>query len=121
MSLRHPTLRSFSFAFNGLKTALKTEPNLRIHFIITIFVISTALILGFSALELSILTLTIGFVLILELINTSLEALTDIVSPEIQEKARLIKDVSAAAVLIASFLSLFVGFFLFFPKLLRLF
>lgn len=60
-----------------------------------------------------------SLVLILELINTSLEAITDIVSPEIHPKAKIAKDVAAAAVLIASFFSIIVAAFIFLPKLLN--
>jgi diacylglycerol kinase len=75
-----------------------------------------AFFLGFSPVEWIILAFTIAFVLILELINTTLEILVNIVSPEIKEEARIAKDVSAAVVLIGALLSLVVGAFLFLPK-----
>ena len=116
MSQTHPTLTSFGYAFSGLKTALKNEPNIRIHLLISLLTIVLALFLGFSPVEWIILAFTIAFVLILELINTSLEALINIVSPEIKEEARMAKDVSAAAVLIGALLSVVVAGFLFLPK-----
>ena len=64
------------------------------------------------------LILIIAAVLILELLNTSIEAIVDIVSPEIQEKAKIAKDVSAAAVLIASFAAIVIGAIFFLPKIL---
>jgi len=116
MSQTHPTLMSFGYAFSGLKTALKNEPNIRIHLLISLLAIILAFFLGFSPVEWIILAFTISFVLILELINTSLEALVNIVSPEIKEEARIAKDISAAAVFIGALLSLVVGAFLFLPK-----
>ncbi len=116
MSKTHPTLVSFGYAFSGLKAALKKEPNIRIHLILALMAIILAFFLKFNPTEWIILAFTIAFVLILELINTSLEALVDIVSPEIKEEARIAKDVSAAAVLIGALLSLVVGAFLFLPK-----
>jgi undecaprenol kinase/diacylglycerol kinase (ATP) len=116
MSQTHPTLTSFGYAFSGLKTALKNEPNIRIHLLISLLAIILAFFLGFSPVEWIILAFTISFVLILELINTSLEALVNIVSPEIKEEARIAKDISAAAVFIGALLSLVVGAFLFLPK-----
>ena len=117
MSQTHPTLTSFGYAFSGLKTALKNEPNIRIHLLISLLTIVLALFLGFSPVEWIILAFTISFVLILELINTTLETLINIVSPEIKEEARMAKDVSAAAVLIGALLSVVVAGFLFLPKI----
>ena len=117
MSQTHPTLTSFGYAFSGLKTALKNEPNIRIHLLIALLTIVLAFFLGFSPVEWIILAFTISFVLILELINTTLETLINIVSPEIKEEARMAKDVSAAAVLIGALLSVVVAGFLFLPKI----
>jgi undecaprenol kinase/diacylglycerol kinase (ATP) len=116
MSQTHPTLTSFGYAFSGLKTALKNEPNIRIHLLIALLAIILAFFLKFNPVEWIILAFTIAFVLILELINTTLEILVNIVSPEIKEEARIAKDVSAAVVLIGALLSLVVGAFLFLPK-----
>lgn len=117
MSKTHPTLMSFDYAFSGLRTALKKEPNIRIHLIIALLAIILAFFLNFNSVEWIILAFTIAFVLILELINTTLESLINMVSPEIKEEARIAKDVSAAAVLISAILSVIVGAFLFLPKI----
>ena len=76
------------------------------------------IILKLSLVEWAILTITIGLVLILEFINTSLEQIVDIVSPEKQEKARIAKDVAAASVLISAIIAVLVGVFLFLPKII---
>jgi diacylglycerol kinase len=89
MSISHPVIRSFPYAFNGIKTALKNEPNFRFHSVAAIAAIALGFYLKLSSLEFALLILTIGFVIIMELVNTTLEALVDIVSPEIKEYAKL--------------------------------
>jgi len=120
MSKAHSTLGSFSYAFSGIKLALKNEPNIRIHFILAAIAAVGAYFLRFSRQEWIILFFTIAFVLILELINTTLEAIVDIVSPQRRTRARLAKDVSAAAVLISALLAVTVGALLYLPKILPL-
>ena len=118
MSLKHPTAKSFSYAFSGLKLAFKKEPNLRIHVLIGIIVLLVGLILNLSATEMAILVLTISFVILLELLNTTIEAMVDLASPEIKPAAKLAKDVSAAAVLISAIASVIIGALLFLPKII---
>lgn len=118
MSKTHSTIKSFGYAFHGIKTAVKNEPNIRIHLTIGSLAILLGFILRLTSTEWIILFFTIAFVLILELVNTSLEALVDIVSPELQPKAKVAKDVVAAAVLVSAILSLIIGGYLFLPKIL---
>jgi diacylglycerol kinase (ATP) len=110
-------LKSFKFALEGIKEAFKTEKNMRVHFIIATIVLILAFVLKFSWVELAILTLTIGLVLALELVNTSLEEIVNIVSPQIQEKAKVAKDVAAAAVLISAIVAILVACFLYLAKI----
>jgi len=117
MSKTRSLYKSFGFASQGFKEALKNEPNFQIHTIIGIIVVIAAWLSGFNTFEWLLLAFTIAFVLILELFNTSLEAIVDMVSPEIKPKAKIAKDVSAAAVLIAAVLSIIVGVALFATKL----
>lgn len=121
MSKTHSTLISFSYAFSGIKIALKNEPNIRIHLVLAFVASILAYFLNFSPTEWVILAFTIAFVLILELINTTLEAIVDIVSPEVSQQAKIAKDVSAAAVFISALLSVIIGAFLYLPKILSLF
>ena len=121
MGKKHPTAKSFSYAYQGVKTAIKNEPNLRIHIVFAITTLILASLLKFTIFEWILLMMTIFFVIMLELINTVLEALVDIVSPEFNDEAKVAKDVSAAAVLFAAIMSVMVGILLFGPKLLNLF
>ncbi|PIP57282.1 diacylglycerol kinase [Candidatus Woesebacteria bacterium CG07_land_8_20_14_0_80_44_9] len=110
-------IKGFKFAFTGIKEAFKTEKNMKVHFLLAILATSSALFLNFSALEWVILAITIGFVFAMEFINTSLEQIVDIVSPQIQEKAQVAKDVAAAGVLVSAVVAILVGSFLFLPKI----
>jgi len=121
MSKEHSLIKSFGYAFNGIAVAFKNEPNFRTQITIALIALFSAVVFRFSALEMAILMLTTGFVLILELINTTIEALVDLVSEEIKPKAMIAKDVSAAAVLVSVILAVFIGTFLFLPKILKLF
>ncbi len=122
MGLNHSKTKSFSYAIEGIKEAFKKEPNLRTHFLIAFLVILVALLLGFSIIEWAVLIITIFFVLTLELLNTAVESIVDLISPEIKSEAKVAKDVSAAVVLFASVLSVIIGAILFLPKILvRLF
>ena len=109
-------IKSFKYAFEGIKEAYINERNMKIHFLLMVLAIVLGFILKLSSVEWAILTITIGLVLILEFINTSLEQIVDIVSPEKQEKAKIAKDVAAAGVLISAIVAVLVGIFLFVPK-----
>lgn len=121
MSLTHPIIKSFPFAFQGLKTALKDEPNFKIHLTFALIAIILGFLLKLTGLEWLLLITTIAFVIIMELVNTSLESIVNLVSPEIKDAARKAKDVGAAAVLVSAIFSVAVGLLLFLPKILKLF
>ena len=110
-------LRSFGYAFEGVKVALKGR-NFKIIVSLGILAAVGAFFLKFSASEWVLLVLTIDIVITSELLNTSIEAVVDLVSPEIRDKAKIAKDVSVAAVLISSIFAVFMGALLFLPKLL---
>ncbi len=119
MGLKHSTKKSFAYAFSGLKIAIRKEPNFRIHLTVTSIVLTMAILLRFSVSEFALLSFTIFFVLILELLNTMFEALVNLVSPELNSEAKVAKDVSAAMVLLAATMSVIIGIFLFVPKFLE--
>ncbi|HTK03737.1 MAG TPA: diacylglycerol kinase family protein [Alphaproteobacteria bacterium] len=113
-------MKSFKFAFEGLKTEFKKGRNFRIQIACGFLVIILGLILKLETFEWLSLILIITLVLILELVNTSLEAIVDLVSPEIHPKAKIAKDVAAGAVLVAAVASVVIGAVIFLPKLLSL-
>ncbi len=90
------------------------------HFFMGILALLSGAVLGLNLSEWTLLFFVIFFVIILELFNTGLENLVDMVSPNIQAKAKVAKDVSAAAVLCAAVLSIIVGTLLFVPKIIEI-
>lgn len=110
-------IKSFKYALTGIKEAFKSEKNMKVHFALAFLAIILAIILNLSPAEWAILILTIGLVFVLELVNTSLEKIVDLVSPEIKEEARIAKDIAAAGVLVSAVVAILVGSFLFLPKI----
>lgn len=120
MSKTHQTTASFRYALSGIKSSLINEPNIRVHFIVAFLTLLAAFFLTVTQVELAILILTIGLVITLELVNTAVEAVVDIVSPEIRPLAKVAKDVCAAAVLTSSATAFFVGLVILGPKVIDL-
>jgi diacylglycerol kinase len=108
---------SFRFAFSGLWYALRTQRNTRIHLAIAAAVVALGLYLRLSYVHWAILTLTIGFVLVSEMLNTVAETLVDLVSPGYHPLAKVIKDLTAGAVLLAAIISVVVGLLVLGPPL----
>lgn len=114
-------IKSFQYAFQGIRTLLISQPNAQIHVVAIIVVGIGAFILECSATEWAILSLTVGGVVAAEAFNTALEFLTDLVSPDYHDLAKKTKDVAAAGVLIAAITAIFVAIFIFLPKIQLLF
>jgi len=117
MELFRSRIKSFGYAFSGLKYVLRTQKNTWIHMIATIAVILMAWWLELSMLSWAVILLTIGMVWSAEFINTSLEAIVDLASPNNHPLAKVGKDVGAAAVLIAAGSALIIGILLLGPPL----
>jgi diacylglycerol kinase len=113
-------IHGFGFAFNGIWHAAATQLNFRVHLIAAIVAVCAGYALHISSQEWLWIILCIGIVLIAELFNTAIEFLTDLVSPEYNKKAGLVKDLSAGAVLITAICALVIGIIIFVPKLLLL-
>ena len=112
-------IRSFHNAFAGLWFVIRTQRNAWIHAIITVFVLLITLWLKVTARDWALLLLTIGTVWTAEFINTALEAVVDLASPQNHPLAKVGKDVGAAAVLIAAISSIIIGFLILGPPLLE--
>jgi diacylglycerol kinase (ATP) len=112
------TARSFRYALAGLRYLARTQPNFRVHLLVTVAALGMGVILGVSAIELAALLLTIGLVLVAEALNTALEAVVDLASPGVHPLARIAKDTAAAAVLIAAIVAVLVGIAVLGPRLL---
>lgn len=110
-------IESFNYAVSGIIHTLKTERNMRIHFVIGVLVILLSLYFDFTRGELILLFFTISLVLITEMINTAIERTIDLITKEYHPLARLAKDMAAGGVLIAAINSLVVAYLLFFDRL----
>ena len=106
-------LNSFRFAFGGLRYALATQRNLRIHLTAAALALWMGQRWGLSPAEWAVLWLCIGLVLAAELVNTALEAAVDLLSPGQHPLAAAAKDTAAAAVLVCALAALGVGLGLF--------
>lgn len=112
-------MRSFGFAFKGLATLFRTQPNVWIHALAMVVVIGMGWYFQVSSTEWAVLLLCITLVLAAEAFNTSIEFLTDLASPEFHPLAGHAKDVAAAAVLISALGSIVVGLVVLGPYLLE--
>jgi len=110
-------LLSFKYAFKGTAYFLKTQPNGRIHLVLAVIVVVLGIITAISVTEWIMLIFAIGLVISMELLNTSIESLTDLLSPEIHPKAGLVKDLAAAAVLVSAIAAAIIGSIIFIPKI----
>lgn len=113
-------LKSFKYAFNGLRVLFKDEHNARIHLFVTIIVFLLGLWLDISGVEWLVILLLIAIVFSLEIINSSIERICDYLSPKIDDRIKKIKDLSSAAVLVSAIISVVCGLIIFVPKLLSL-
>jgi diacylglycerol kinase (ATP) len=110
--------RAFKHAFHGWWFVLRTQRNAWIHALVTILVLLMALWLCLPLRDWAILFLTIALVWTAEFINTALEAVVDLASPQLHPLAKVGKDVGAAAVLIAALAAILVGLLILGPPLL---
>lgn len=107
---------SFNNAINGIIHAIKTERNMKIHVAIGMALIVMSLFFDLTKTEFMIICLTIAIVIICELFNTAIEVIVDMLAADFHPKAKIIKDVAAGAVLVASFFSVIIGYFIFFER-----
>ena len=110
-------VESFRFAFAGLWYALRTQRNTRIHLTIAAGAIALGAWLGLPSTQWAVLALTIGFVLVSEMLNTVAETLVDLISPSYHPLAKIVKDVTAGAVLLTAVISVVVGLLVLGPLL----
>lgn len=120
---RHFSIRargkSFAYAFRGLRFAVRTQHNLWIDMFFVVIVVGLMLWLGLGPVKCAIIVGTMGFVLSIEVLNTAVEVLVDLVSPEWNARAAQAKDVAAAAVLLSAIASAIIGVLVLGPPLLE--
>ncbi len=107
-------LKSFGYAFAGIWYCLRKERNYKVHMIVAVCVCALAWYYQLNRYQWSILVIMVMSVLMVEMINTAFELVVDMLSPEFHPTAKIIKDVAAGAVLVASISAFVVGILLFF-------
>lgn len=110
--------KSFLYAFRGLVKTFKEEQNLRIQAIIGIIIMLAGFYFQIEPVEWSLLIFVIGLVIIMELANSAVERITDVLKPRIHNYVKEIKDITAAAVMVSAFISVIVGLIIFLPRIL---
>ena len=108
-------INSFKYAINGLKEILVREKNFRLMALIALVVIITMFYFPTNYLDKAILLTMIFSVLILELINNVIERVMDFLQPQYDERVKIIKDLMATIVLLASFGAVIIGLIIFWP------
>ncbi|MGP3779265.1 diacylglycerol kinase [Halanaerobium saccharolyticum] len=110
------TIDSFNHAIAGLIHAIRTQRNMQIHLTAAILVLAFSLFFDLSRIELGLVIVAISLVIFAELINTAVEVIIDILSQEYNFKARIAKNISAAAVVIAAGNAIFIAYLVFINK-----
>ena len=111
---------SLKFAIKGINSAVRSEPHMRLHILSAIGVVVAGFLFNVTKAEWCLLAGSIGLVITAEVFNTSIETLTNLVSPEHNPLAGKTKDLAAAAVLIASITAAIIGLIIFIPYVLAL-
>ncbi|MED5020358.1 diacylglycerol kinase family protein [Paenibacillus chibensis] len=113
-------LESFAYAAEGVRYALRTQRNMRIHAAAAVAVITAAALLHLSWGRWVVLLLAITLVMAMELMNTALEAVVDLASPEVHPLAKAAKDAAAGAVLLSAIFAVAAGCIIFFRPVMDL-
>lgn len=114
-------INSFKYAIEGFISSFKTERNMKFHIFIMVLVILAGIILKITKAEWIVCIFCIAMVISAELFNTSIETVVDLVMPYKNEKAKIAKDVAAAAVLVLAIASVIIGLMIFMPKIINFF
>jgi len=114
-------ISSFSFAAEGIMTALRTERNMRFHFVSSIIVLIASFYFSISAMEWIFILFAIGGMFALELVNTAIERVVDLVTSDYQPLAKEAKDMAAGAVMVYAAISAIIGTVIFLPYILKQF
>lgn len=114
-------LRSFGYAWKGIRCCVGKEQNLSFHLIATALAVIAGFLLDITRTDWTIVILCIGLVITAELFNTAIEKLVDLVSPQRQPMAGQVKDIAAGAVLVCAATAAIIGLLVFIPYLTRFF
>lgn len=108
---------SFKDAFAGLRWVIVTQPNFRVHLVLSFIALAFGLMLQITSSEMAIIVFTILLGLTAEMINTSIESMTDLITTEYRQEAKIAKDVAAGMMLLTAIGAVLVAAFVFIPHL----
>ena len=114
---KNPLYKSFGYAFEGIFAGIRGERNMKIHCFAAVCVIVAGVLFHISVTEWCICLVLFGLILSLELVNTAIEAVVDLVTEDKKPLAKLAKDTAAGAVLIAAVMAAMAGLLIFVPNL----
>lgn len=117
---KNPITQSFGYAFEGIRTGIRNERNMRIHCLAIILVTLAGTLFQITAMQWCICLLLFALVAALELVNTAVEAVVDLVTEEKKPLAKIAKDTAAGAVLFAAVISVIIGCIIFLPYVMEL-
>lgn len=113
---------TFKNARKGMRLAIKSEMNIRVHILAAVLVFSLGILVGLSTTKLCVLLLTIAMVISTEMINTAIEfSLDSVFHNRYSQLVGMAKDISAGAVMFVSLISVCIGIFLFVPQIVKIF
>lgn len=115
---KNPLYKSFGYAFEGIFAGIRGERNMKIHCFAAVCVVVAGVLFHISVTEWCICLVLFGLILSLELVNTAIEAVVDLVTEDKKPLAKLAKDTAAGAVLIAAVMAAMAGLLIFVPKLI---
>ncbi|WP_420708826.1 diacylglycerol kinase family protein [Bacillus sp. REN16] len=110
-------IKSFSYAIQGLREAFFSERNLQIHFLFSIIVVICGFLFQITKVEWMVILVLIGGMFSIEMINTAVEKVVDLVTNEFHPLAKKAKDIAAGAVLIYAIIAVIIGLIIFLPYL----
>lgn len=112
-------LKSFSYAITGIRTAIRSERNMRIHLCFSIIVIGCSLFFSISTMEWFFVIIAIGGIFSLELMNSAVERVVDLVTEEYHPLAKQAKDLAAGAVFVYALAVVIIGLIIFLPRIIQ--
>lgn len=112
---------SLKNAWAGIVWAFSTQPNFRVHIVLAILALAMGMFLRIPNLEMTILVLTIVFGLGVEMVNTAIESMTDLITGEWKKEAKIAKDVAAGMMLLTAFGAVLVASLIFLPKIYQVY
>ncbi|MEH7074084.1 diacylglycerol kinase family protein [Neobacillus drentensis] len=112
--------KSFSYAFAGIANAIRYEKNMRFHVCSSIVILIVAYYFSITKTEWLFILMAIGGMLVLELVNTAIERVVDLVTKEYHPLAKQAKDLAAGAVFVYAILSVAIGIIVFLPYIFKL-